>query len=336
MSITIPNLDEAVAANTFSGLATVHHGTDLTFSRAEGMAHRALGVPNTADTRFAIASGAKAFTALGAMRLVERGILDLDQPVREYLGADLPLIDAAVTLRHLLTHTSGIGDYLDESDAWDQADYVMPVPVHSLATTEGYVPILDGHPQEEPPGVKFRYNNGGFVVAALVIERASGTLFHDLVDSEVCVRAGLRQTAFLRSDDLPGDAALGYMDATGNRTNVLHLPVRGSGDGGVYSTADDLVRFWMAIADGRIVSTDSVTLMTTPTSPGQADHPAYGMGFWLDANGPAWNIEGADAGVSFRSTHDPESGVTATVFGNTFAGGWPVVRALSVLFGTPE
>ena len=72
------------------------------------------------------------------------------------LGPDLPLIDAAVTIEHLLAHRSGIGDYLDEPAVGDVTDYVMPVPVHQLATTQDYVPVLDGHPQVSPPGERSR------------------------------------------------------------------------------------------------------------------------------------------------------------------------------------
>jgi len=75
---------------------------------------------------------------------------ELSSPVRPILGADLPLIDDAVTVEQLLAHTSGIGDYLDESDDWDASDYVLPVPVHTLATTSGFLPLLDGHPQAFP------------------------------------------------------------------------------------------------------------------------------------------------------------------------------------------
>src|SRR6266536_954740 len=80
-----------------------------------------------------------------------------------------------------------------------------------------------------------RSGSGGYVVLALLAERASGTRFHELVRQRVCEPAGMRDTEFLRSDELPGRAALGYLTVDGPRTNVLHLPVRGSGDGGIYS-----------------------------------------------------------------------------------------------------
>ena len=205
-----------------------------------------------------VASGAKGFTALTVMRLVEDGVLALDTRARELLGDDLPLVDDAVTIEQLLAHRSGIGDYLDESEELDLDAYLMPVPVHQLDTAESYLAVLDGFPQAFEPGTDFAYCNGGYVVLALLAERAAGVPFHDLVQRHVIDRAGLTRTAYLRSDALPGDAALGYLHPEGHadelRTNVLHLPVVGGGDGGIFTTAADLVTLWQALDDGRVVA----------------------------------------------------------------------------------
>ena len=83
-----------------------------------------------------------------------------------------------------------------------------------------------------PPGERFAYCNGGYVVLALIAERTSGTPFHELVRRRVCEPAGMGDTGFLRSDELPGDVAIGYLTADGPRTNVFHLPVRGAGTAG--------------------------------------------------------------------------------------------------------
>src|SRR5690606_18690385 len=129
MHIEAAALDEAVAKKAFTGVVTVDTGDRRTFERCEGFLHRGLRVPTTTRTRFAVASGSKTFTALAVMRFVEDGRLGLDQPVREILGADLPLIDDAVTIEELLTHTSGIGDYLDEEGEWEPSDLVLTLPV---------------------------------------------------------------------------------------------------------------------------------------------------------------------------------------------------------------
>lgn len=322
-------LDTAVEAESFTGVITIDVGDERTLERCEGYAHRALAIRNTPGTRISAASGNKGFTALAVMRLVEAGQLALADRVRPLLGDDLPLIDDAVTVEHLLTHTSGIGDYLDEDGDGDIDDYIFSIPVSSLAETEAFLPALDGFPQKFPPGERFAYCNGGYMVLALIAERVSGRGFHELVKTEVCDRAGLTDSAFLRSDDLPGDAALGYLDEEGNRTNVLHLPVRGNGDGGMYFTADDLHRFWNALLDGRIVSPDTVAEMTRPRFDVPSEHKRYGMGFWLGRRNSSLILEGYDAGASFRSTHLPESRTTVTVLGNSSEGAWPVIYALA-------
>jgi CubicO group peptidase (beta-lactamase class C family) len=205
----------------------------------------------------------------------------------------------------------------------------MPVPVHELATTEDYLAVLDGHASKFAPGERFAYCNGGFVVLALIAERASGVPFYDLVAQRVCRPAGLTDTEFLRSDELPGRTATGYVEIDGSwRTNALHLPVRGSGDGGMYSTAADIGSLWRALFAGRIVPEEWVVEMAHPRSDAPAHSKRYGLGFWLHASSDAVILEGCDAGVSFRSLHHPRTQVTLTVISNTAGGAWPIARQL--------
>lgn len=318
-------IDELAAEHDFSGVVSVDRAGEVEFRRAYGLAHRAYGIPNTVDTLFGMASGSKAFTALAVAGLVERGVLGLDTTARSLLGADLPLIADDVTVGHLLAHRSGIGDYLSEED-WEPTDHMLPVPVQDLATTEQFLAVLDGFPTAFPAGERFAYCNGGYVVLALLAERASGTPFHDLVRDTVLAPAGMADTGFPRSDELPGRAATGYVTPT--RTNVFHLPVRATGDGGAYTTAADLAAFWAALFAGRIVPADRVAEMVRPHSTDTGEKYAYGLGFWVFRDEPAVLLVGSDAGVSFRSRHDPSTGRTWTVVSNTSDGAWPIARAV--------
>jgi CubicO group peptidase (beta-lactamase class C family) len=324
-------VDRVAAAAGFSGVVRVDRGGRVELAKAYGSAHRGHGIPNTVDTRFGLASGTKSLTALTIVSLVEESRLDLHTTARSVLGEDLPLIDDDVTVEHLLAHRSGIGDYFDEDVVESMTDYVMPIPVHRLVTTADYLAVLGGHTQRFAPGERFAYNNGGFVVLALIAERAGGMPFADVMRTRVCEPAGMRDTAFLRSDE-PGErTALGYLDGDGLRTNVLHLPVVGSGDGGIYSTAADIHALWSALYAGRIVPVARVAEMVRPSSDVPSESMRYGLGFWLHPTGDAVILEGADAGVSFRSVHDEATGVTHTVLSNTTAGAWPVTRRLSEL-----
>lgn len=313
-----------------SGVVSVDVDGESAFAAAYGMADRAHGIPNTVETRFGMASGCKAFTAAAVMSLVDDGALRLDTPVRGILNDDLPLIDDAVTIEHLLGHTSGIGDYLDEEGEWEVDDYILTVPVHELATTPAFLPAIDGFPQKFPPGERFSYCNGGYMVLAIVAERVSGMPFHDLIGTRVLSPAGLARTAYLRLDELPGDAAIGYLreDPESLRTNVLHLPVRGNGDGGAFTTAADMSRFWRALVDGAIVSPQSVTAMIEPRHRVDDEGMQYGRGVWHDLDGPGLMLVGYDAGVSFSTRFDPETRLAVTILSNTPEGVWSVARVM--------
>ena len=320
MSALAHDLDRIAAETGFSGVVRVDGSDGIEAVRAYGLADRAHAIPNEPDTQFGIASGTKGLTALVVMRLVEDDVLDLSTTARSILGADLPLIDERVTVEHLLAHRSGIGDYLDEELDLDFSDYMLTVPPQQLATTEAYLEALDGHPTKFPPGERFAYCNGGYVVLALMAERTAATPFADLVRDLVCTPAGMRDTAFLRSDELPGRAAIGYEQIDGTwRTNVFHLPVRGSGDGGIYTTAADVASFWRALFGGSIVREETLAEMLRERSAADPER-GYGLGFWLPAGGRAVRLHGGDAGVVFVTVHDPDLHRTWTLLSNTGEG----------------
>ena len=325
-------IDEAISAARFSGVVRVDEGDRTVLERAVGDADRAYGIANAPGTRFAMASGSKGFTALAVVSLIEDGTMTYDTTARSLLGADLPMIADDVTVEQLLSHRSGIGDYLDEDAGGAVTDHVMTQPVHVLATTEAFLPELDGFPTSFPAGERFSYNNGGFMVLALLAERAAGVPFHDLIQTRVLDPAGMTRTAYLRSDELPGDAARGYLFDEGLRTNVLHLPVRGNGDGGAYTTAEDVLTFWRALFDGRIVPAERVAEMIRVRGEEDDGEARYGMGFWLRTAGNLPALTGADAGVSFRSVHDPATGRTATAIANWTDGVWEVAEVIDTWF----
>jgi CubicO group peptidase (beta-lactamase class C family) len=201
------------------------------------------------------------------------------------------------------------------------------VAAHELATTEEFLAVLDGHPAKFAAGERFSDCNGGYMILALIAERATAKPFHELVRQRVCTPARLEDTEYLRSDELPGRTARGYLD-DGPRTNVFHLPVRGNGDGGIYTTVADIHTFWRALYAGAIVPRHRVDEMVRPRSDVPENSMRYGLGFWLHASVEIAALEGADAGVSFRSEHDPADGRTRTVISNTTDGAWPLARAL--------
>lgn len=327
-------LDAEAERTAFSGVVRVDRGGAAELAKAYGLADRARGIPNTVDTRFMLASVAKGFTALAVMSLVADGALQLSTTARSVLGGDLPLIANDVTVEHLLAHRSGIGDYLDEDEIDDINSYALSVPVHRLDTTERFLEVLDGFPPVSRADERFSYNNAGYVVLALIAERTSGVGYHELVQRRVTEPAGLADTGFWRTDELPGDHAIAYLHADGLRANVLHLPVLGTGDGGISSTAADLAAFWGALYGGRIVSAELVAEMTRPRSEWPEEDRRYGLGFHLHRTSEAVWLEGYDAGVSVCTTHDPASGITHSVIANWSDGAWPMLSVLDEHLGT--
>ncbi|WP_370945569.1 serine hydrolase domain-containing protein [Amycolatopsis sp. cg5] len=303
----------------FSGVIRVDRDGETVLAKAYGFAHRGHGVANTVDTRFAIASGTKGLTAVTVLSLIAEGRLSLSTTARSVLGGDLPLIADDVTVEHLLSNRSGIGDYYDE-----EAEEEPVFNVALLDTTESFVPVLDGYPTKFAAGTDFSYCNGGFVVLALIAERVSGVPFHDLVRTRVCEPAGMGDTEFLRSDELLGRMATGYVSE--QRSNLFDLPVRGNGDGGVYTTAADIHAFWAALFAGKLIpDLAEVLRRRTPTT--KHGGKGYALGFWRHRDDIVM-LEGGDPGVSFRSVHDPARGITHTVISNTFEGAWPPAKQL--------
>lgn len=320
-------VERRIEETAFSGVVLVELEQRTLHARAAGWADRARGFPITLATRFAIASGTKALTALTVMSLVADRTLELDLELQGAWAGGSELLPAGVTLRQLLAHTSGIGDYLDEDEIPDIEDYALAVPAQRLAQPGDFLPLLRGRPAKHAPGEHFRYCNSGYVVLALLIEALTGRSYYEVVHERVCVPAGLRDTAFLRLDELPPSAAVGYLPARGWRSNEHLVPARGAGDGGIYTTVADLSRFWQALNAGQILPLSLVSEMWRQQHP-SASPRGYGLGFWLAPERGAAFIEGSDAGISFRSWNEPRSGLRWSVISNTTRGAWPIAKEL--------
>jgi CubicO group peptidase (beta-lactamase class C family) len=332
MQIDEGALDRAITSGGFSGVVAVDTRSDSLFERSAGFANRAFKTLNTRTTRFGMGGGSTIFTTAAVLGLVDAGLLTLTTRVRTIVGEDIPTLDPAITVEHLLSHSSGLSDYLDDLDNWNAADYLLPAAPQVLAETVGYLPELGRRRQLFPPGARFSYSDYGFIVLALVMERITGRGFHDIVRDLVFQPAGLTRTDYLRNDELPANAAIGYLDDEGPRTNVFHLPARGNGDGGCYTTVDDLRGFWRSLLAGKIISAELVAEMTHPRWDVPEDGLRHGLGVWLHPTGVGLVAEGYDAGVSMRSIHSPRTGETATVLSNTSEGAKQAAKVLLGLF----
>lgn len=326
-------LEQTATSHDFSGVVGVWRDGRPAVGFARGYADRANARPNSLTTRFAVASATKGLTALTIMKLVERRAISLDTTVHSVLGDQLVQVDPAVTIDHLLTHRSGVGDYIDEETLSDVDDHVLgALSAHILESPSDYIALLNRHQQRSAPGELFAYNNSGFVILSLIIHRLTGS-FHQACADLVLQPAVMSHSGFFRSDDLPAETALGYLK--NGRRNVFHLPVIGAGDGGVFLTLNDTFRLWNTLLAGRIVTPDRVAHMTTVVSD-NGDKPSYGRGFWLDRQADHVWLEGMDAGVSFQSGVVRSSDVTYAVLSNTSSGVWPLAKAIVAATATAQ
>ena len=265
--------------------------------------------------------------------MIEAGKLSLDSEIWDLLPFNLGQINKKVTIFHLLTHTSGIGDYIDEeSDELEQMrELYDQYPVYLWERLEYYLQMITPLPQKFGPGLRFGYSNAGFVLLGLAIEAAGGKAYQRYVTDEIIVPLELRHTGFYRTDALPASTAHGYIrDATGGwRTNVFNLPVIGGSDGGLYTTARDLDILWRALFDGRVLSGKMLRAFLAPQAQRGADR-SYGLGVYryggeADA---AYYAVGGDFGVDFFTAYFPDEGITASALGNTEINTFPLLAAL--------
>jgi CubicO group peptidase (beta-lactamase class C family) len=195
-----------------------------------------------------------------------------------------------------------------------------------------FLPMFADLPQKFPAGERFAYSNAAFILLGLAIEAASGEAYADYVGEHVLGPAGMTDTGFFALDDLPARVALGYLDATSNRTNAFSIPVVGGPDGGMFTTAEDLERFWRALVGGRLLTPETTaTMLATHATTGDGQPTErYGYGVWIGGSddAPRYVNVGEDPGASMVSWIDPTTGLVLSVLGNTDSAAWPTHRAL--------
>ncbi|MBO9517556.1 MAG: serine hydrolase [Porphyrobacter sp.] len=307
-------LDAASAAGQFTGAVRVAHNGDTVFDYASGQADREHGVANTLDTLFRIGSMNKMITAVSILQLVEAGKINLDAPIATYLP-DYSNKDLAsrVTVRHLLTHTGGTGDFFGPEFNQHRLE---------LCEHSDYLKLFGARDVLFTPGERFAYSNYGFLLLGGIIEAVTGQSYYDYVQEHVYAPAGMRSTASLpEAVEVPG-RSVGYTAQIPGSNGVLQpntdtLPCRGTSAGGGYSTVGDLIRFSEALRTGKLISPQ---LFEEATKAQMAMGPGAGYGFGFaanDVNGtPAFGHSGGAPGMSADLTVFPELGYEVAVAAN--------------------
>lgn len=317
------NLKKTVRkAQYFSGVIQIIESGEVKLNAAKGYAKREDEIDNNVDTAFSIASGTKGFTALGILRLIDKGKLTLEEKAFEILPYDFPNMNKNVTLRQLLTHTSGIYDYYDEETVEDFGQLFEKLPVHKILGPKDMLPLLVEGEAYFKPGEGFKYCNSAFVILGMVIEVISGMYYGDYIQKEVCEPLGLRRTGCYKSNQLPKNCAYGYIrDEKGEwSSNIFEIPIVCTADGGLFTTADDMAKMWNGILSGNFLS-EKLTAEIFSTQAEAWENVCYGLGFWIQKNkeGNVLNyyLVGGDPGVCFNSIYYLTENRIVTILGNT-------------------
>lgn len=320
----------------FSGAVLVAHAGRPVLVQGYGMADRQRGVANTAQSLFCIASTGKMFTAVAIAQLVERGQMAFADPIGKHVSGFPAGIADTVTVHHLLTHTSGMGDAL------------MRGPAGQPPTTQaGLLARIVAEPLQFAPGSRFAYSNFGFIVLGAIIENRTGASYPDAVRQRVFELAGMTDTAVTtyRPIDIP-NMAHGYMrvdqngvpqpPGPGPQTGPLRdngdIPQIGNPSGGAYSTVADMHAFAQALTGHRLLRpaiTETVLAGKVDSDrPGGPPGDRYAYGF-SDQKINGVRVVGHNGGTpGYEAQLDvyPETGWTVVVLTNQDGVLVPAVR----------
>jgi CubicO group peptidase (beta-lactamase class C family) len=317
-------LDRLVKADAFSGAVLIAHRDRVLFAKAGGLASRAWNQPNRTDTRFNLGSMNKMFTSIAIAQLVEKGKVALDDPIVKHLP-DYPNAEAArkVTVRHLLSHTSGLADYFN--------DKFMKASRDRFRKIEDYFPLFEEEKLQFEPGARFRYSNAGFMVLGAIVQKASGMDYFDYVRRHVYQPAGMIGTDCFELDTDVPNLAVGYTRGPGGqmKNNLFMHVIKGGPAGGGYSTVEDLHRFAVALRDGKLIRAETLRQWTTPGE----KNPRYAFGFQVDQVNQTKLVghSGGFPGINSVLTIDLENGYVVAVMSNSDNGASALEQKLKQL-----
>ena len=303
----------SAAENAYMGAALVAVDGEVVFDKAYGSADLEWKIANTTDTKFRIGSVTKQFTAASILLLQQRGLLDIDQPVRTYLP-ESPASWDAITLRHLLQHTSGIPNLTDFDDfgTWKY----LPTTLDALLAR------FSDKPLDFAPGEKWSYSNSGYMVLAAVAQQVSGQSLDAFMAENIFTPLGMDNTGIDRSEEILPHRAAGYSPSQQGIVNADHVDMSiPQGGGNIYSTTHDLLAWQRGLFGGHMLDARSLAEMTAP---GVAAIPGstYGLGVIRtedDSGTLVWHGGGIE-GFNAYLAHDPNRDITVVVLANLNGG----------------
>jgi CubicO group peptidase (beta-lactamase class C family) len=238
--------------NWYSGTVLVAKGANVLLTDFAGEASKAFHVPNNIDTKFNLGSMNKMFTATAVARLVEAGRLSFDDPIGKWIDETwLPKeVTSKITVRHLITHTSGLGSYFN--DVYEKSSRAL------FRKLDDYKPLIKDDKPAFPPGTRFQYSNTGMFLLGVIIEKLTGEDYFEHIRKAIYAPAGMTDSDCYEMDYPVENLAVGYSpDFTSPykwQNNLYKHVIKGGPAGGGFSTVKDLHRFALALLSGRLVS----------------------------------------------------------------------------------
>jgi len=256
------SIEAEIKESGFSGVVGIAQGGQLIFSSAHGYEQRVSQRPNKVNTRFALASVGKLYTAIAIHQLVERGHVKLSDPVGRFLpNYANSLVRDQVTVQHLLKMRSGLGDIFDVS---------CEDPKKTFVNHADYFCLFENEPPMFEPGSEFSYSNAGYIVLGRIIEVASGQNFYNYIEQNIFTPSGMTSAAYDDVDVIEPGTAVGYRyegfdgiperaeDVRGLLLVSNNVKGRGTAAGGGYATVGDFAGLDEALRSGQILSPKSL------------------------------------------------------------------------------
>lgn len=348
MRAFLQELCEDFAANgNFSGVCLLKRENELVFEKAYGFANRAFRVPNRADTRFDTASVTKIFTAAAVLQLAEQGRLGLSDRITALVDLSGTKIPEDVTIEQLLNHTSGIADDADEVAGESYAALFADSPNYVIRECRDFLKNFAWKEPVFPAGTAARYCNCSYVLLGMAVEAVSGENYRDYYRKHIFEPAGMTRTAFLSMEEVNENTAEGYENVQdeagrfmGYRKNIYSFPPRGTPDGGAYTTAGDLCRFFEAVREERILGRSYADSLLRPHCPFTSPEPRLGLPGLYAQNGYGLEFlmlpgretpfcigkDGLNPGVCAYATYYPQNHITLVLLANQDCNVWEMTR----------
>ncbi|MBX3476863.1 MAG: serine hydrolase [Brevundimonas sp.] len=289
----------AVDQGEFTGSVLVVRDGEVLLDRGYGLANREWNIANDGETKFRLASVSKQFTAVAVMLLVQQGQVDLDAPVKTYL-TDAPATWDAVTVRHLLNHTSGVPNFTGFDDY--QALKTLPT------TVDGLIARFRDRPLDFQPGERWSYSNSAYVLATAIIERVSGRTYADFVVENLFRPLDMADSGYDRHETILPRRASGYSPDTDGVVNADYVDMSvPQGAGALYSTTHDLRQWEDGLFGGRLLNAASMAELTRP---GLDD---YALGLFVKPSGDGQVISHTGGIEGFNTYMGRDTGRAITV-----------------------